>query len=145
MQTTMSMTFSGKNFDEVIAQAKAFIEQEDGTTTTGKTTPRKTKPAVEAEQLDLLDSTEETEEETNELSFDDGNVEEEEEVTAKPAKGAPKKYTDKDVNQAAIKHAKANGGKAKTLKILEKKFGVKSILELKPTQYGQVIAALKVD
>jgi len=67
-------------------------------------------------------------------------------AAAKPAAGkGKKKLTEKDINEAAIAYAGRHNadkkGRARAFAVLEK-FGVKSVLELKPEQYESVIAAL---
>ncbi len=132
METTgieITLTLKGKNLMDLVGQAESFIEGTGKVTAQPKARKGKAAPAeVVEEQLDL-GSTEET------MDFT-GEVEE----PAKEAKA--KKLTDKDVNDACMAFAKANG-KAKTMAILAK-FKVKSILELKPETYGKVIAALEV-
>lgn len=147
----IAVTLKGKTLNEVIDQAKALVEAGEGGVVTQATRGKKGKSAaavaeVEADE-EMLDESEAevtTEDDDNQMGFDmdaDTDSEAEVEEPAKPAKKA--KLTDKQVNEAAMKHAKKHGRPA-TLKILEKKFKVKSILELKPEQYAQVIAALKV-
>lgn len=148
----VQITFKGTSFGDCIAQARALIEGMTGVAETEMTVEApqrkpgrpKTKVAAApvAEEPELMAS-EETE--TDAVGFDEASedfaTEETEEPKAKTAKA--KKYTDKDVNTAAMNHAKTYG-RPKTLAILSKKFKVKSILELKPEQYGEVIAALEV-
>lgn len=128
------------------AQALAILEFAAGlengeTPKIGKTTKpvAKKAAAVVEESEDLLMDTEEM----DELGFDGGEAEELEEKPKAKKEAPAKKLTDKDVNAAALAHAKENGRPA-TLAILNKKFKVKSILELKPEQYGAVITALAV-
>lgn len=140
----IAVTLKGKTLNEVIEQAKALIEAGDeaaaGKTGKGKTGKRAA--AVEepdGDDEELLGAGED--EADDDLgSFDDADEETEDDPPPKKAK----KFTDKDMNTAALLHAKANGGKAATLEILKKKFKVKSILELKPEQYAAAIKALKV-
>jgi hypothetical protein len=138
----IAVTLKGSNLQDVLAQAQALIDAEGKTAptaTAGKRT-RKAAPVAEpeADSEELLAMDEETDaaEESEELGFD-----EETEVEEPPKKS--KKLTDKDVNAAAMAHAKKHG-RPKTLALLEKKFKVKSILELKADQYPAVVAALKV-
>lgn len=114
---------------------------------TRKADPVEIEEIMEASSEEAEESLGEDEETTEvaeeQMGFDDMEAEDEvEEKPAKPAKGA-KKFTDKDVNEAALAHAKKHKRKA-TLEVLQKKFKVKSISELKPDQYGAAIAALKV-
>lgn len=142
----LKVTITGRTYSDVIGQARKLIEEYDGAPARGPTVTtrtKKTKP-VETEETELLGATEETEE----LSLDGGTEDEgdlsfdsTEETTGK--KTASKKLTDKDVNQAAMAHAKKNGRPA-TLKVLKGKFKVNSIVELKPDQYADVVKALKV-
>lgn len=94
-------------------------------------------------------------EDEDEMSFDDAATEDAEEILdedviedeiveekPKAKKAAAPKLTEKDVNAAAMKHAKKYG-RTETEGIL-KKFKVKSILELKADQYAAVIKALAV-
>lgn len=153
-----AITFKGNDFAAVVAQAKNFVTVAEQFAAgpmsrptagvTAKSAGKTAKPkAAAAPEMDDEETTEDagftdTEEETNEgLSFDS---QDDEEITPpkKAAKKAPK-ITDKDINSACLAHAKAHG-RPKTLAILSKKFGVKSILELKTEQYADVLKALKV-
>lgn len=132
MQPEIQIVLRGKNLSDVVAQAQALINAE-GSTTTAPTTKKKAAPAPEVE--DSFDDAAETEETETE------NFGAEEAEEAAPAKKA-KKITSKDVNEAAIQHATANGRPA-TLKVLAK-FKVKSILELEEKDFAKVIKALEV-
>lgn len=52
-----------------------------------------------------------------------------------------KKLTIDDINEACMKYAKVKG-RPQTLELLQKKFKVKSITELKPETFGKVVEAL---
>ena len=149
MNTQLSITITGASLPELIAGAKKFVtaNQTSETTTTvaasKKAAAKKAAPQVEETEeidTDLIGGDEEeteTEETDDALSFDSEDEEE-----APKAKKAPK-LTEKDVHAAAIAHAKKNT-KAKTLELLQKKFKVKSIMELKPEQFAKAIEVLKV-
>lgn len=141
-----NMTAAAKAWAWKAASSTSTASGSEEMTVTATPAPKKTKkaaaPAVVEEQMDemaALGETETTEDESSEMGFDADEVEE---MPAPKAKKAAK-LTDKDVNAAAMAHAKIHG-RPMTLKILSGKFKVKSILELKPEQYAQVIAALKV-
>jgi len=151
---TVSLTITGQNLGELAAKAMTFAQtaQEGiklGAATTTTKKAKKSAPAatvdaddelagdIEAEEDEL--SLEATSDEDTEMGFDD-----EEEVEEAPKKATKsKKLTDKDVNAAALAHAKKYT-RPKTLELLKKKFKVASISELKPEMYGKVIEALKV-
>jgi hypothetical protein len=140
----IQVTVSGATTSELIKNLTA------ATAALSKATPVKRAAATEDEDTDTetetddLDSVDDQaevdglEDTSEEASFDD--IEEEE--TPKSAKGKKTKITLSDINAAALKHAK-KFKKEKTLKILAK-FKVKSVNELKTSQYEQVLAALKV-
>lgn len=137
----IAVTLKGTSIQDIVEQAKALIEADGAAAVTTATTGKRGKKAAAAVEtdtdLDDLNGEAQETETTDEIeSFD-----EVEETPAAPAKSA--KITDKQVNTAAMNHAKKFGRPA-TMKILAGKFKVKSILELKPEQYGKVIAALKV-
>jgi hypothetical protein len=143
MTTQLQITIHGANLNELIDGAKKFAASYETVTKTAPTTAKPaTKkaapPVVETEDEDLMGDTEESED----AGFDDLADEEAEVEQPKKSAKAPK-VTDKEVNAAAMAHAKKHG-RPKTLAILEKKFGVKSVLELKADQYSKVIEALKV-
>lgn len=134
----IAVTLKGKSMADIVAQAQMLIDADANTAVTTATTGKRGKKAkTEAveEETELLADTE-TSEDEGQLGFD--MDEEEEEPTP-----SAKKLTDKDVNTAAMAHAKKHGRK-ETMGILTKKFKVKSILELKADQYPAVIKALKV-
>lgn len=152
---TVSVTITGKTYAEVVRQAGTLAGTmgQEITGTVEEMTPakrgRKPKnaPVEDTETMDMADDSDADDlaaEPANtpsydEMSFDDEEVEEEK-PKAKTKKAV--KFTEKDVNEACKAHAKEHG-KAATLKILNGKFKVKSILELKPEQYAQVIAAME--
>ncbi len=150
----LTVTVSGKTPAELKTKleeaAKAAAKWTGaGATAAGKPTTKKAKAEEEFEEETLEaegeeeesfdDAEEETEVEEEELEEEE--LEEEEEAPKKSAKG--KKLTEKDVNAACMAYAKKHDRKA-ALEILKKKFKVKSILELKPEQYADVMKALKV-
>ncbi len=142
----IAVTLKGKNLGEVLAQAQALIDSDASTAVATATTGKRGKKAAAAEELD--ESLIEGGEENGEVVADETGGEEEQlgfdmAEEEPPPKTTKKKLTDKDVNQAAMAHAKKHG-RPVTLKLLAKNFKVKSILELKPEQYPKVIAALKV-
>ena len=139
----INLTLSGKTFADVHAKAVALSKELEKfkATTGGKTA----KPAKVVEEDETTFGSDEIEDDTSfdtpeEMLGDDAG---EDETQTKPAKTTKVKLTDKEVNAAAMAHARQNGRPA-TLKILEKKFKVKSILELKPEQYAAVVKALEV-
>ncbi len=154
------VTLKGSSLQDVIAQAKALVDADENHNAVHGTTnvaPRKRgRPAaiaapVEVVDEDLIDSddepTEAVADEDDGVGFDVEDDEAMEEIADEPApkkSAAPKKLTDKDVNTAAMKHAKAHG-RPKTLAILKKQFKVQSVLELKPEMYAKAISALKVN
>jgi len=155
------ITLKGASFSDVVNQARQLVIEAEAfrgtaTPTVTKATPTKTKAPVK--KLEAVDADDELAgdieigdeaEETDELSFDDETEDEVEEVQAAPAKTAKttkaKKLTEKDVNAAAMAHAKVHG-RQKTLALLTKKFKrpIKSILELKPDQYETAVQVLEV-
>lgn len=148
MNTQLSITITGASLPELIAGAKKFVTaNQTSETTTTVAAPKKAaakKAAPQVEETEEIDTDligegddEETEDADDALSFDSEDEEE-----APKAKKAPK-LTEKDVHAAAIAHAKKNT-KAKTLELLQKKFKVKSIMELKPEQFAKAIEILKV-
>lgn len=158
MEQQCTVTLSGKTFADVIAQAESLVTearkfQGPTTGTADAPTPkiRKTKSAKalqveesedDEESLDLT-GTDETTTDEPELSFDDATSDDEEEMEEPTPKKKTTKITDKDINAAAMAHAKKYG-RPKTMKILNDKFKVKSILELKTDKYPEVLKALKV-
>jgi hypothetical protein len=131
----MSVTLKGSNLGEIVERARTFIEQTEGATTTPKGKKARGKTAVEdTEDTDLLANGADDTDTTNDF------LDEEE----KPKAAKSKKITDKDVNAAAIAHAKHHGSKKATLKVLKTKFDVESITELDEDQYAACIKALKV-
>ena len=154
---TVTLALTGKSLGDLAAQAIAFGTTAQEGVRIGKATAttKKTKKAAAATEEDEVDELEETEEidaddlgedtleaSSDEESFDDLDEDEEEVTTKKSAKGKTAKVTEKDVNAAAKIHAKKHT-RPETLKILAKKFKVKSISELKPDQYAAAVAALK--
>lgn len=139
--TNISVTLNGANLDEIRKQAMSFLA-----TTETEAKPTRSRKQAAPTTSELPDETlDEVAEETVEESFDsleDVSEETIEETPAKTAKKKTTKLTEKDVNEQAMAHAK-KFGRPKTLEILNKKFKVKSILELKPEQYAAVILALK--
>lgn len=150
-----------KDAEKTATNVGAEYRETAGTTATtikGKKTGKKTPPPP-ADDEELIDdgdpgedmemaSTDDEETIEDEESFDAEEEVEEEEAPAKKAKAAtktdkPAKLTEKDVNRAAMAYAKVKGRPA-VLKILEKQFKVKSILELKADQYPAVMKALKL-
>lgn len=141
MTTNITVTLTGKTYDEVIAAAQTLVQSSTITTTTVAKKAIKKAAAVVDEDIELEDvedamlaGAEETLED-EEIGFD---AEPEEKPKARKAA----KITEKDLNEALKAFATANG-RPKTLQVLEKKFKVKSILELKPDQYPAVLAAFK--
>lgn len=119
-------------------QAQAILAFAAGykpTTITGKTTKAQAAVTV-SDDTDLDNDDFDTPETDTDLDEDFDTP------PAKTTKAA--KVTEKEVNAAAMAHAKANGGKKATLTILKNKFKVASILELKPEQYAAVIKALAI-
>ena len=133
---TIEITLKGQNFGEIVSLAQKLVAEADAYTTTEATPTKKRKAAPPVEVEEPIDEETETLEATDE---DESFLEEE----TPPPKKSAKKLTEKDVNTAAMKHAKAHT-KKETMKILTGKFKVKSILELKPEQYATVIKALAV-
>ena len=150
MQPTLNLVITGASQAELIANGRAMLATLEGGTKAKTGKIRAAAPVVdeETEELDMIgnDDDEETTttDEEIEMSFDD--VEEEVETPAPKAKATKgngaSKLTSKDVNDAALKFAKKHDRK-KTLAVLAK-FKVKSIQELTPAQYADVIKALKV-
>ncbi len=143
MTHQFSVTVTAGTLGELIANIQTTLSTldtlEPKAVTTKKAATTKKTAAPQALEEDMLgDDAGEATEETEELGFDS-----EEEKPAKKAASKAKKITDKEINAAAVAHAKENGRPA-TLAILQKKFKVKSILELKPEQYPAVLAALEV-
>lgn len=135
----IAVTLKGKTLGEVIEQAKSLIDANESTAPIAakRGRPTKAKEIEAASDVELMDEdTTTATDDADDFSFDEDEV-------AAPKSAKSKKLTDKDVNNAAMAHAKENGRKA-TLSILAKKFKVKSILELKPEQYATVIEALAV-
>jgi hypothetical protein len=127
---------------DTVNEAQEILAKLNQTAETPKTAP-KAKVKTSAPQPEVEDESEEMD---FDISSNDaaGGDDEEMDFEEKPkAKTKAPKLTEKDVNAAAIKHAKANG-RDKTLALLSKKFKVKSILELKPDQYADAVAALAV-
>lgn len=146
---TITLTVTGATLEQAVNRMREHVEEFDAKTASAgpsKPAKKKAKPApVEEldEEIEVEELDEEIEDDVEEL---DEEIEDEDDKPAPKAKAkAPAKaakLTEKDVNAAAIAHAKKNGRKA-TLTVLLKKFKVKSILELKPDQYASAIAALK--
>jgi len=148
---TVTLTLTGKSLGDLAAQAIAFGTTAQEGVKIGKTstTPPKTKkaaPVEEPEEIDAdelsdeLEAAEETTDDADEMGFDE---EAEQEAPKKSAKAKTAKLTEKDVNTAALAHARKHT-RPKTLALLKSKFKVSSISELKPEQYSKVIEALKV-
>lgn len=74
-------------------------------------------------------------------SFDDTDDEESAEGAPAPKKGKAAKLTIDDVNDACIERA-GRTNRAEVLSVLKKKFGVKSVTDLKPEQYADVVKAM---
>lgn len=158
--TTDTLTFvlTGKNIGELAAKALAFAEDAQQGVKVGKTTATTTKTKKTAAAAPVAEEIDEIEEPTDELTgdeegiemgasdedegFDDIEEEEIEEAPKKTAKAKTAKVTEKDVNAAALAHAKANT-RPKTLALLKKHFKVGSISELKPDQYAKAVQVLK--
>lgn len=98
--------------------------------------------AVDFDEEEDEESEDEDEDEA-EASEDEDEEEEDEISVSKLKKGKAVKITSDDVNDAAKECAVANN-RAHVLGILKKKFKVKSISDLEPSQYADVIKALKV-
>lgn len=163
MQAQLSVTITGANLNALIEGATKFINANSGTgnvkteaatkapaQATPKAASKKVAaPVVDEDETDLLSEDDESNNlgDLDDSTSDDGlnfdSEDEAEEIEEQPkAKKAPK-VTEKDVNAAAMAHAKKHK-KINTLALLQKKFKVKSIMELKPDQYAAAIAALKV-
>ncbi len=155
MDLNLSITITGKNPAELaakaLATAKALGAAAENTRTNaapkGKISPKAAAAADDAD--DLIDDELPTETDDDEaqdfMADDDAGEEIDDEPAPVKTKGTKaKKLTEKDVNEALMKHAKKTGDRKKTLAILVKKFKVKSVLDLKPEQYAEVIAAFKV-
>lgn len=147
----VTILLTGATIGELAAKAMTFAQDVQGGVKIGKATTTKTKktaaPVEEPEDIEIddadleaSDDVEETTDETDEMAFDEDEVEE---APKKSAKTKAAKLTEKDVNTAALAHAKKHT-RPKTLALLKKQFKVGSISELKPDQYGEVIKALKV-
>lgn len=146
METTtgyaIEVKLQGRSIEELIGEAQAFISALEARATAA--TIAATSPAPLGKKKTAKTKTTETPEpQTIEAAFDTPTFEDVVEETAKTEKPTKaKKIEAKDVNAAAVAHAK-KFGRAKTLAILEK-IGVASVLELEPDQYASVIKALKV-
>lgn len=139
----IAVTLKGGTIAEVLQQAQSLIDAEGTVTTIGPTTTGKRgRKAAPVADTDLLADDSDAGEQL-ELGGDDTETEVDSFLEEPPKETKTKKLTDKDVNTAAMAHAKKHG-KPATMKILNGKFKIKSILELKPTQYAEVIKALKV-
>lgn len=101
------------------------------------------KKAAKGFDDDAAAEEEEAEESEEEEEAEESKEEEEEEE--KPAKNAKaKKLTADDVNDACKARARAlRGTRAEVLSILKKKFKVKSVSDLEPSQYADAIKAMK--
>lgn len=83
-------------------------------------------------------------EEENEDESDDASEEESDDIdVGSLKKGKAKKLTGDDVNDACKAKA-AESSRSEVLAILKKKFKVKSISDLEPSQYAAVIKAMEV-
>lgn len=139
----IQVTLKGTTFADVIAQAAALVEAAGtlnpaATATAVRKGKKAATPAIEESFVDETETDNVLEAAEDETSFD-----ELEEPTPKPAKKAAAKTTQKQVNDAAMAHAKKHGRK-ETLKILATKFKVKSILELKDEHFAAALKALAV-
>lgn len=161
MSMQLTVTFTGKNLEEIAKHAAAFAEGTSPKQSTGPTPKKKAAPQVEEttddDEMDMtsFDDAEETEETTeDETDFENVDLPEDDEETEAPApkkksaKAQPApakkaaKITDDQLNKAGIAHAKRHGGRAKTLKVLEKNFGVKSLLEIKDADRAKALKLL---
>lgn len=162
MSMQLTVTFTGKNLEEIAKHAAAFAEGTSPKQTTGPTPKKKAAAQVEDPTDDEMDMTsfdevdeteagEETDDETDFENIDQPDDDEETEAPApkkKSAKAQPApakkaaKITDDQLNKAGIAHAKRHGGRAKTLKVLEKNFGVKSLLEIKDADRAKALKLL---
>lgn len=146
MNTQLTVTIQGKDLNELIAGAQKFVAANQATSNAAPVKTKKTAAPVEEPEADELDLETAEAEETDELDFDSETEDEEveEQPKAKKKTAGAKKLTEKDMNAIALAHAKANGGRAATLKVLTKHFKVKSLLELKPEQYAKAAELLAV-
>lgn len=155
----IEITLKGKTMGEILTAARSIVDEIDqlqasaskaGASTTTAPKAKRKPPTATVETADDLDldlagdeddlASEPANAAYDELSFDEET--EEEAPKAKKTKAAPAPKIG-DVNDAAKAHAKKNG-REKTLAILTKKFKVKSVSELKPEQYAEVIKALAI-
>ena len=151
------VTLTGKNFSDVISQAKDLVNTYGNYSPSGsggdpgvksggsarmatKVTPAKKAAPVEDEETYDLDTTSASDDDTDFMDVPD---EDDVPVKKTAAKTKAPKLTDADVNTACKAYAKVHG-KPATLAILKKKFKVQSILELKADQYAAAIEALEV-
>lgn len=139
----VSVSFSGPTMEEVQSAARKFLGLDTGKTVETK---RGRKPAQIEEPLEL--EPEGLDVDTNlvgadaDLGLDDSNDVNFDAEPEPKKSAATTKLTAKDVNAAALAHAKKNT-RAATMKVLAK-FKVQSINDLKPAQYAEVVKALKV-
>lgn len=151
MGTQLTVTISGSTHAELIEGAKKFVAASGAVTTAGAATkaaaaPKKAPVKAAEETEDLLGSDDAGDDsllgDGSDDAGDDSLSFDATEETPAPAKKKAAKITEKEVNAAAMAHAKANG-RPETLKILKSKFKVASLTELKADQYAAFIAALK--
>lgn len=133
MQNSFEITLRGASFSDVVAQARALVTEAEKfqAKTTPVAAPKAKAKAAPVIEESFLDDAEET-------SDDFGGFEEPEEPKKKEKKTP--KITEATIQKAAAAYAKENSREA-VYKIL-KKFKVKSVLELKESQYEDVMEAL---
>lgn len=148
----IQVTFKGATINEIAVQAKAFVMAATApVTSVAKGAPgdvvKKAAPKpveIEDDEVPADDEDVLADDSAEDGSFDD--IEDDEEIEAPPKKAAAKtkEVTEQAVQLAAMAHAKKNGRKA-TVTILEKKFKVKSVAELKTQQQrSAALAALAI-
>ncbi len=135
--------------DEALEESEDLEELEEEIKPSKKSKKGKGKAVEEVEELDdELEEGEDLEEDEEDLEEDEPEEIEEEIKPTKGKKGKkeaaskPPKHTADDINAACKLRAKQSG-RPHVLNILKKKFGVTSISDLQPHQYGDVIEAMK--
>lgn len=158
MSVQLAVTLTGKDFSELKKSAMQFLEMENiAPTKTTPTAPKKKAAPAPVEETEEFES-EETEDANDIANFDDADEEptedeaevedEETEAPASKKKSAPAfatkkaaKITDDQLNKAGIAHAKRHT-RPKTLALLKKHFGVKSLLEIKDADRAKALKLL---